>query len=294
MNYVFLSGKKEQDRYLKVFASAIGAKTVYTRHYIGIVPARNGNPPSVKKKKVLPGTTGIIFCGLLRGNAHILDLALQNNIPYYYVDHAYFEPGYKNLNWMRIVKNGFCQNTIIPDVKPNRFADRFNIQLKNYDFKRRNNIVVFPPSNTVGRVFNQTNWEAEIVQKIRKHTDRPIVVRRKDGPVMDKLLVEVRGQEKHHYVETIEQTLDNAYCVVAFNSALALRALEKGIPVICERHCPAYPLSHSIEEIENLKEKDRLPLFSSLAWGQFTLEEISNPKTFDHINKIQQWRGPIR
>jgi hypothetical protein len=293
MNYVFLTGKKEQDGYLKSFAGAIGAKTVYTRHYISVLPPRNNNPAIVKKKKVLPGTSGLIFSGILRGNAHVLDIALQNNIPYYYVDHAYFGAGYKNPHWMRVTKNGFCQNTILPDAKTNRL-DSLNIHFKDYNFRSNRNIVVLPPSNSVARVFNQTGWEEAIVKKIRNHTDRPIVVRRKDGPVMDKLLVDIKGKEKYHYNESIEETLDNAYCVVAYNSSLALRALEKGIPVICERHCPAYPLSHSIEEIENLKEKDRLPLFASLAWGQFTMEEISNPKTFTHINNIIQWKGPIR
>lgn len=293
MNYVFLTGKKEQDGYLKAFAGAIGAKTVYTRHYISVLPPRNNNPSIVKKKKVLPGTSGLIFSGILRGNAHVLDIALQNNIPYYYVDHAYFNSGYKNPHWMRVTKNGFCQNVIIPDVKASRL-DRLNIELKDYSFKEKENIVVLPPSNSVARVFNQTNWETEIVKKIQQHTDKPIVIRKKNGPIMDKLLVSHASKEVYHYDESIEETLDKAYCVVAFNSSLALRALERGIPVICERYCPAYPLTHRVEEIENLKERDRLPLFASLAWGQFTLEEIANPKTFDHINKIRQWKGPIR
>jgi hypothetical protein len=293
MNYVFLSGKFEQDRYLKAIARGIGAKTVYTRHYIGLLPRRNDSP-IVKTKKVLPGTTSITLSGLLRGNAHILNLALENNITFYYVDHAYFNSGYKKPFWMRIVKNGFMQNTIIPNVSESRLRENFNVNFLDYKFKDNRNIVVLPPSDTVARVFNQTAWERNTIEKIRANTDRPIVVRKKSGPVMDKSLINIVKKETYVYDETIEETLSNAYCVVAFNSSLALTALEKGIPVICERYCPAYALSHSFDSIENLKEKDRLPLFASLAWGQFDLNEAENQKTFDYINRIQQWKGHIR
>jgi hypothetical protein len=108
---------------------------------------------------------------------------------------------------------------------------------------------------------------------------------------MDNMLVNIVSKESYTYEESIDETLENAYCVVAFNSTVALTALQKGIPVICERYCAAFPLSHSFEQIENLSEKERLPLFASLAWGQFTLAEIREPKTFDHINKTIQWRG---
>jgi hypothetical protein len=290
MIYAFLNGKKEQDKFVKTFANAIGAKIVHTQHFVKLTPDR-GVKRSVQVKKPLPNCTGFIFAGLLRGNAHILDLAIKHNIPYYYVDHAYFNSGYKDPYWMRVVKNGFMQNTLIPNADEKRLKQNFNINLKPYNYKNKENILVFPPSNTVARVFNATRWEENIVRSIRELTDRPIVVRKKSGPIMDEFLFQHSSKEIYNYPDTIDEVLDKAYCVVAFNTSITLTALEKGIPVICDRYCPVFPISNEIKHINDLKEYDRQPLFNSLAWGQFTLDEITNPKTFDHINKTIQWRG---
>ena len=293
MMCAFLSGKKDQDNYVKSFAQTSDAKVVYTRHFVYCQPPVRDIPASVHKKKLLPGYDAIAFAGLLRGNAHILNMAIEDRLDFYYIDHAYFNPGYRYPNWMRVIKNGFVQNRIIPGVDTSRLKN-FNINFKDYDFNKKRNIVVFPPSNTVARVFNQMDWETKTIEKIKQYTDRPIVVRKKKGPVMDDFLIGVKHEEKFNYDETLDEVLDNAYCVVAFNSALALTALEKGIPVICEKYCAAFPLSHSISEIENLKERERLPLFASLAWGQFTMAEIRDKHMLKHINSITQWKGPIK
>lgn len=294
MIYAFMNGKREQDLYVKHFAAAAGGKLVHVRHFLKEIPGRNGTPKKIQVKRPLPSCTGFIFAGLLRGNAHILDLAIKNNIPYYYIDHAYFNPGYKQPQWMRVIKNGFMQNTLIPNVKDDRLRKNFTINLEPYNYKDKEDILVFPPSNTVGRVFNSMQWEKNIVKKISELTDRNVIVRRKSGPIMDENLCVVTSKERYTYEDTIEEALDKAYCIVAFNTSIALRALEKGIPVICDRYCPAFPISNELKHINNLKEYDRQPLFNSLAWGQFTLEEITNPKTFDHINKTIQWRGALR
>lgn len=293
MMYAFINGKREQDRYVKSFASAVGAKTVHTQHFIKIERDRN----TIKKivtKKPLPNCTGFIFAGLMRGNAHILSIALDNNIPFYYIDHAYFNSGYKDPQWMRVVKNGFAQNTLITNIDGKRLNQNFPINLQPYNYKDKRNIVVFPPSNTVARVFKSTQWEENIVKRISEFTDRPIVVRRKSGPIMDDHLLHHASKERYDYKETIEETLDDAYCVVAFNTSIALQALERGIPVICDRYCPAFPISNELKHINDLKEYDREPLFRSLSWGQFTIHEIANPKTFGHINNVIQWKGALR
>jgi hypothetical protein len=294
MMLFFLTGKREQDVYMKAFSCATPGKVVSTQHFVHIESAYKNEPKKIKKKSILPSYNSIAFSGLLRGNSHLLDLALSKNLDFYYVDHAYLNSGYKYPHWMRVIKNGFVQNTIIPDVDQKRLQQNFDIKFNDYKFREKKNIIVLPPSNTVARVFNQLDWETKTIENIRKHTDRPIVVRRKSGPVMDDLLVNVASKENYEYEESIDEALGNAYCVVAFNSAVALTALRKGVPVICERYCPAFPLSHSFEQIENLSEKERLPLFASLAWGQFTMEEIRDPKTFDCINKTIQWKGRMK
>lgn len=289
-----MSGKREQDKYVKAFASSCGAKIVHTRHFISLQHGHHSIPPRVIKKRFLAGVTGVMFSGILRGNFYLFEMAKNQNLDVYYVDHAYFGRGYKDPQWMRITKNGFIQNLILPDANKSRYETYFDANFKDYSFTNKNNIVVLPPSNVMSKAFNQSDWEKQTIEEIRKYTDRPIVVRRKDGPSIDDLLINpIRTKSQNVYERSLEEELNNAYCVVAFNSTVALDALKMGIPVICEKYCPAFPLSHTFNQIENLKEKDRLRLFRSLACGQYTISEAAQIKTFNYLNSIKQWKGDI-
>jgi capsule polysaccharide modification protein KpsS len=107
------------------------------------------------------------------------------------------------------------------------------------------------------------------------------------------LINPTKAKSRNVYEKSLEEELRDAYCVVAFNSTAALDALKMGVPVICEKYCPAFPLSHAFDQIENLQEKDRLKLFKSLACGQYTFDEVSQTKTFNYLNSIKQWKGDI-
>lgn len=289
-----MSGKREQDHYVKAFAQSCNAKIVHTRHFISVQYGSRTNPDRIVKKRFPSGVTAIAFSGILRGNAHLFNMAKQQNLDVYYIDHAYFKRGYKNPYWMRITKNGFIQNLIIQNIDKDRYENKFDMDFRDYDFKEKSNIVVLPPSNVVSKVFNKSEWERNTVNEIRKYTDRPIVIRRKDGPSIDDLLINpVKSKESNVYEKSLEDEFKDAYCVVTFNSSAALDALKLGIPVICERYCPAFPLTHRFDEIEDLQEKERFKLFQSLACGQYTLEEATQQKTFKYLNSIRQWKGDI-
>ena len=294
MIYAFMSGKREQDRYVKMLAASCGAKIVQTRHFISLQPGHNDVPPRLVKKRFLAGVTGIIFAGVLRGNAHLFKMAQDQRLDVYYIDHAYFERGYKSPYWMRVTKNGFIQNSILPGVNSDRYINNFNYEFRDYNFKDKKNILVLPPSAVLSKVFNQYEWEKNTIKELRKYTDRPIVIRRKSGPSIDDLLMNVmKSKNVDVYEKSLEEEFEDAYCVVSFNSAATLDALRLGIPVICDKFCPAFPLTHTFDQIEDLQEKERLPLFSSLAHGQYTLEEAANPKTFKYLNSMKQWKGNI-
>ena len=293
MIYSFLTGKKEQDIYIKYFGASVGAKTIWTKHFLAKAKGNSQVPASIRSRPLPKEVNAIIFAGMLRGNAHLFQLAKQHNIDFYYIDHAYFNRGYKNPYWMRITKNGFVQNAILPEIDHGRYNSNFNVNFENYNFKNKQNIVILPPSDVVSQVFDKGKWEKNVITTLKKYTDRPIVIRRKSSPwVLDKLSYDsVRPKHQVKNDTSFEEELKNAYCVIAFNSSAALDALRLGIPVICDKMCPAYPLSHSISQIENLQEKDRKQLFDSLANGQYTLAEARNVKTFNFINRNRQWIG---
>ena len=64
------------------------------------------------KNGISHDTNAIITLGILRGTGHLLKEAISKNIDRYYIDHAYFDPGYEGDCWLRISKNKHSINNI--------------------------------------------------------------------------------------------------------------------------------------------------------------------------------------
>ena len=67
--------------------------------------------------------------------------------------------------------------------------------------------------------------------------------------------------------------------------AAGLDALRLGIPVVTTAPCAASPLATSLEAIETpYLHGDRIRLFSTLAWGQFTPDEMRSGLAWQVLN----------
>ena len=64
------------------------------------------------KYGIPPDTDAIATLGILRGTGHLLKHAASKDIDRYYIDHAYFSPGYQGECWLRISKNKQRHNII--------------------------------------------------------------------------------------------------------------------------------------------------------------------------------------
>ena len=70
---------------------------------------------------------------------------------------------------------------------------------------------------------------------------------------------------------------NNAYAIVTYNSNISLEATTRGIPCFTDEHNACAPISQTdFTKIETPKYVDREPLYYSMAYGQFTGEEIRN------------------
>ena len=108
---------------VEVFSSSINkyikgsnAKVLHINEFL-----QNGIPENVD---------GIITLGILRGTGHLLKEAAKKNIERYYLDHAYFEPGYQGNCWLRISKNKHSMNYVnkVPSYRwDNFFAPKYPI-----------------------------------------------------------------------------------------------------------------------------------------------------------------------
>lgn len=207
---------------------------------------------------------------------------------FYYIDTGYIgnfpsigNPSGKKI-WHRVVKNNL-QHDITKDVPQDRWNNLIKqdarlkwTKWKNYDKK----ILLVIPNPKACKFYNIDcdTWIEETKEKIKKNIDLPIEIRIKGS----------RSYRNHEY--SIYDAFDSGvYATVAFNSIAALESVLYGIPAFVSVPCAASPLANSDLEFLQKPFKPDLDLIKrhcyTLAYGQFTLEEISNGTAFDLVEK---------
>jgi hypothetical protein len=121
-----------------------------------------------------------------------------------------------------------------------------------------------------------SKWVEETVAKIRKYSDRKIVVR---AHPRSPILVKIPGVE----IEVPKKILGsyddfdidyNYHCVINHNSGPAVQAAIHGVPIICDTTSLAGEISEKMENIENPRLTDRQDWFLKLCHTEWTVEEI--------------------
>jgi len=244
-----------------------------------------------------PDTDAIATLGILRGTGLALQSAAAAGIDRYYIDHAYFNPGYaskKNIKkgWMRITKNKHTMNTLPKgEVSSENWKANFKHNNPIHAWKTRlergDRILVLPPSNAIQWYFNVPAWEEQVVSHLKRilpmELHKLIKVRRKPKePIVDKLgnLLRLDTSVEDDSV-TLEEDLLESNVVVAYNSMVALKATLMGIPVITNQHNCCYPISFKVKDIQpdmsNLNfdiEPNRTKLVRWLSQCQFSNDQI--------------------
>lgn len=229
------------------------------------------------------------YFGLLRGSGDMLKRSIANDWDYYYCDHAYFLAGHENPDpWFRVTKNNLVASHMSKKLPGDRYEKYFKQDLlpwrKDSLFSK---IIVCPPTGAVEWFYDTHNWLTTTVQALKQQTTREIVVREKpmDPQVATKNgITHLIGFNKRDDAVPLIEDLKDAYCVVAFNSNVAIKAICMGIPVICGPECAAYPVANKIEDIENIDYFDREPWLHYLAYRQFKLSEINSGYAYDIIS----------
>ena len=222
------------------------------------------------------------YWGLLRGSG---DMIRRGQHQYYFCDHAYFKAGHNNKpNWYRITKNANT-NSIISERSSLRYDKFFKQDIVPWQ-TTGSQIIVCPPTGAIEWMFDVQDWLTTTVKTLKQQTDREIIIR--DKPLNPQItneggFTQLKGFTKNKNQTPLEEDLRNAYCVVTYNSMVALKAVCQGIPVVCSENCAAYPMSSKLEDINNLVTPEREPWLWHLAHQQFTLEEMSSGYAYSCI-----------
>ena len=194
---------------------------------------------------------------------------------FYYIDTGYFGNG-KKKTFHRITKNDVQWFGPIIDRPRDRF-DKTGVRLKK--MRKGTNILIAPPSQKLLNNYDiiLEDWLENVQAEIRAHTDRPIVIRTK------------QGRSTRVNDDTMEMALDrDVHCLVTFSSIAAGEALLHGKPAITLGPNAAAPLcSQSISAIENLKipTLDEVDAWARhLAYCQFTEVEMRDGTAWRILN----------
>ena len=195
---------------------------------------------------------------------------------FYYMDSGYFG-NYKSIGnpngWKifhRIVKNDLQHNEIIK-----RPPDRWEqLGIKLYKQKRNGrHILLVLPSAKPCKFYDidLNEWTESTIAKIKKYTDRPIVVRDKAG-------------RTERLKNTIYKDLEKCHAVVTFQSIAAIESVAFGVPAFTLAPTAADPVcDKDLSKLENptIHHIDKLEAWAHhLAYGQFHINEFKNGKAW--------------
>ena len=236
--------------------------------------------------------TPIIFRGMSK--SPFIKECVKNNVDFYYVDTGYFPQ--KRKLWHRFTKNNFqvlnhlSYEELTQRMNIKKLKDRFfEIVKKDYNSfkpelrKKGDKILITPPTNKVFKHFNYNvdKWIAETYNKIKKVTDREIVVRYKPKARS------VRVNENPF----LKDLNNNVHCLVTFNSITAIEAIINGCPAITlGPNAASYLTENKIDNIENPYYPDEDKIREHILYltaCQFKKEEFLDNYAIETVNALQ-------
>lgn len=208
-----------------------------------------------------PNKFPAIAYGILRGTAQIFDINTLHNIDWFEVDRGYINPNHFD-GYYRISRNGLQS-----EFKPHNYPDD---RLKKLKYTRSNlfnksgHILICKPTGFVCDYYqlNIDKWVDDIKAKLEP-TGRRIIVRDKTSNT------------------PLKDHLTDAFCVIVYNSNVALDATIAGIPAIAVHGVINGWTQNSLDRLSTNdvhvpsdNEIDNLLRFVS--YRQFKLNEITS------------------
>lgn len=138
-----------------------------------------------------------------------------------------------------------------------------------------------PDSNQWAGMPAPDSWLQQVVETLRHHTDRPIIVRPHPRFPLDRLpqgiSVQTPARIPHTYDDFDFVTrLRQAWAVVNWNSTPGIIAVCQGIPAFVGESSLAAPVANlDLACIEDPRRPSREQWANDVAWTEWTLEEIA-------------------
>ena len=234
--------------------------------------------------------TAYMFWGFMRNTKAIYDMAIRKKKDFYFLDHAYiyhkkhsiYQKNLAHNPYFRMVKNEFVLTTIkdTDDTKLLKMREQFKKgdELDILPWRKNGkHILIVPPSPWLCKWLGIDPEELmnQSIEEIKKHTDREINIRHK------------KPQGNYNTIP-LEEDIDNAWAVVSFQSSVAVRAINRGVPSFLMK--PGYSAVQPVSSTDLTKIEtpfypdNRYEWLSSLCNNQFLKGEIISGKAYRYLN----------
>tara|TARA_B100001057_G_scaffold500652_1_gene616918 strand:- start:3846 stop:4676 length:831 start_codon:yes stop_codon:yes gene_type:complete len=235
--------------------------------------------------KDLP-TEDITMYGILAGSGEVYKWCQKENKNFYFMDHGYFTNAHDKPHWLRITKNKHCENKLL-NVPADRYENNFKKNLLPWN-KNGKKILVLPPTNAIANFFGAENWLDDTLKILKSNTDREIDIREK--PYNPTIAIDHVGATVKVDKPTTHSGQINwkdYFACITYNSNTMIESFVNGVPVFCNEHnSSAKPIAETdFTLVETPKYEDRELLFHSLAYCNYTMEEMKNGTAWRILNE---------
>jgi len=221
----------------------------------------------------------VLWYGRMKGNKSVYDNAIFHNRPLMIIEVGNL---FRGTTWRISLNNinglgNFANENALDDTRPKKLG----ISLKNFKKNRKDSILVACQHEHSLQWQGQPpmgNWAISLINEIRKHSDRPILVRPHPRSPFSLKMPNLIMQNPKKLNGTYDDfDIDyNHHCVMNFNSGPAIKAAINGTPIICDVTSLAWPVSDKIENIEKISLPDRENWLTKLCHTEWTVDEIAN------------------
>jgi hypothetical protein len=220
----------------------------------------------------------VLWNGRLQPNKLVYDHYRAQGKPVFILEVGTLKRGY---TW-KVALNDITANGIygnVDNLDPNR-SGKIGVSLSPTINNRKKEILIACQHQKSHQVHSQESleyWLSSTVSKIKKYSDRPILIRphprsQFSFKIPGTTIVSPKRLPNTHEEYDIDY---NYHCLLNHNSGPSIVAAIKGTPVICDASSLAYSMSGKIEEIENIVLPDRENWFLSICHTEWTNDEIN-------------------
>lgn len=233
----------------------------------------------------------VLWNGRMSSNQQIYEKCIRENKPILIIEVGNL---LRNTTWRICLNhiNGLGEFGAQENLDPNR-PEKLGVKLKPINENRREEILIatqHQKSLQWKGMPSMADWTLQTIEKIRKNTDRKIVIRPHPRSPMPGIEHEFKDVTRQAPVK-LNNTYDdfdidyNYHCVINHNSGPPILAAINGTPVITGDSSLAYPVSDKIENIENPKLSNRDDWFLKLTHCEWTVSELQQGLPIKRLEK---------